>query len=124
MLANLASTQLMGVGVVQFFTAGTTLSKMKAGGWTPNLSGQTHHSNIITLQELLRGEQFAGSGTTAGSKPFGEAITENAKNNFIPLIGGAILIPVGFRLVKKITSKPRATTNRMLKMAGLKEVRV
>jgi len=119
MIANLATTNILGVNMKDFLFAGSGFSGLSAGGYQ---SGKPNHNYVITLRELLRGEQFPSKGGVP--VPFGTAITLNLKNNAMPLIAGAILIPVGFKLVKKITTKPRATTNRMLKMAGLSEVRV
>jgi len=119
MIANLATSQLFGANLRDFLFAGTAFSDKSRSGW--QTSGDPH-TKIITLNELFRGEQYASStGTPVG---FGTAIAENARANAMPLIAGAVLIPVGFKLVKKFTRKPRTATNRILKMAGLNEVKV
>jgi len=119
MIANLATTTLLGVNVKEFFLAGTTFSNYSAAGYQ---AGKPNHNYAITLNELLRGSQYPSKG--ASPVGLGTAITKNAKDNAMTLIGGVILIPIGFNLVKKITSKPRAQANRLLKNVGIKEVRV
>jgi len=51
--------------------------------------------------------------------PFGEQVKENLKDNGAAMIGSLILIPAGFRVFNKLTSKPRGTLNKALKMSGL-----
>jgi len=121
-VANLATTTLLGVNVRDFFLAGTTFSNKYSSGYQSGGQGTGNHNYQITLNEILRGSQYPSKG--ANPVGFGTAITKNAKDNAMTLIGGAILIPIGFNLVKKITSKPRAQTNRLLKNIGIKELRV
>lgn len=118
MIANLATTNLFGVNVKDFFLAGTTFSDYAGSGW----GGDPNHNYVITMKELLRGRQFASTG--AAPVGFGEAIKENATNNAMALIGGAIAIPIGFKLVKQFTRKPRAQANRLLKNVGIRELTV
>jgi len=124
MIANLATTTLLGVNVRDFFLAGTAFSNKYASGYQSGVTGpgSGNHNYQITLNEILRGSQYPSKG--ASPVGFGTAITKNAKDNAMALIGGAILIPIGFRLVKKITSKPRAQANRLLKNVGIKELSV
>jgi hypothetical protein len=46
-----------------------------------------------------------------------EQIKTNAKANALPMIGGLIAVPLGFRVATKMTTKPRATVNKMLTYA-------
>jgi hypothetical protein len=60
-----------------------------------------------------------GSPPTVGFENFSSAVTTNAKNNFMAMATSLILIPIGFTVASKLTKKPRATTNKLLKMTGL-----
>ena len=60
-----------------------------------------------------------GSPPTVGFENFSSAVTTNAKNNFMAMGTSLILIPIGFTVASKLTKKPRATTNKLLKMTGL-----
>jgi len=84
----------------------------------------------LTLPEILGiGKNVAvggnyGSPPEAGFENFTSTVVSNATNNAMTMIPSLILIPIGFTIVKKMTSKPRAQANRLLKNVGLKEVRV
>jgi hypothetical protein len=79
----------------------------------------------LTLPEILGvGSKIAfggnyGSPPTVGFENFSSAVTTNAKNNFMAMATSLILIPIGFTVASKLTKKPRATTNKLLKMTGL-----
>jgi hypothetical protein len=60
-----------------------------------------------------------GSPPTVGFENFSSAVMTNAKNNFGTMATSLILIPLGFTVASKLTKKPRATTNKLLKMTGL-----
>tara|TARA_R110000824_G_scaffold136258_1_gene299846 strand:+ start:115 stop:582 length:468 start_codon:yes stop_codon:yes gene_type:complete len=68
----------------------------------------------------------AGGGTT-GVRPytttigntFGVQVRENLSENGGAMIASLILIPAGFKVFNRLTSKPRGTLNKALKMSGL-----
>ena len=80
--------------------------------------------NRLTLPEIF-GVGAIPLGGSYGAKPmagfenFSSAVMSNAKANFITMGTSLILIPVGFTLASRLTKKPRATTNKLLKMTGL-----
>jgi len=84
----------------------------------------------LTLPEILGmgpNIAFGGNyGTTpeVGYENFTSTIMSNAKRNAMKMIPSLIFIPIGFTVVKKFTSKPRAQANRLLKNVGIKELRV
>jgi len=43
-----------------------------------------------------------------------ETIKANLKMNLLPMVGGLIAVPLAFRVGTKLTTKPRATVNKML----------
>jgi len=114
---NLTTTQLMGIGGLDFFTAGTQFGSRKESGWK---SGVNWHKTI-TFKEIISGGQLGkdSAGTTISG-----TIMDNAKDNFVPLVVGAIGIPIAFRFGKKVTAKPRRMANNLLKSAGVKELKV
>jgi len=91
--------------------------------------------NVITGRELLTGITGGSYGTTKTQKvasfngrdpytmtmgsSFGATVRENLSDNGGMMIGSLILIPFGFRAFSKLTSKPRSTLNKALKMGGL-----
>jgi len=91
------------------------------------------NQNQITARELisgLTGGSYGTSGslninagggnyTIATGADFGTTVKENLSNNGGKMIASLVLIPVGFKVVSKLTSKPRSMINRTAKMAGL-----
>jgi hypothetical protein len=78
----------------------------------------------LTLPEIFGvGSSIAFGGnynkTQVGFENFSSAVMTNAKNNFMTMGTSLILIPIGFTVASKLTKKPRATTNKLLKMTGL-----
>lgn len=79
----------------------------------------------LTLPEIFGvGSKVAfggnyGSNPASGFENFSSAVMSNAKNNFLTMGTSLILIPIGFTVASKLTKKPRATTNKLLKMTGL-----
>jgi len=121
-LAGVAESALIANAVTQGFF-NTNLQEFIG---TSNLApGQ------ITARELIRGISGGSFGTqvkggtapggyqlTVGS-PFGATVQSNLMNNGAGMVGQLILIPAGFKVFKKLTSKPRSTMNKALKMSGL-----
>ena len=62
---------------------------------------------------------FYGSNPSSGYENFSSTVMTNAKANFMTMGTSLILIPIGFTVASKLTKKPRATTNKLLKMTGL-----
>jgi hypothetical protein len=79
----------------------------------------------LTLPEIFGvGSKIAfggnyGSNPQVGFENFSSTVMTNAKNNFMTMGTSLILIPIGFTVASKLTKKPRATTNKLLKMTGL-----
>ncbi len=79
----------------------------------------------LTLPEIFGVGSKVAFGGNYGAKPsvgfenFSSAVMTNAKNNFMTMGTSLILIPIGFTVASKLTKKPRATTNKLLKMTGL-----
>ena len=102
----------------------------KDGGISKN---RAQNLNQITIRELIAGVTggTGGYGTTmtGGTAPsgiqltlgksFGQTIRDNLNTNGGQMVASLVLIPVGFKVVSKLTSKPRALTNKAAKMAGL-----
>lgn len=125
LIANAVTTGMFNADLKTFFfnTTGGT------GSRASNL-------NQITMREIIAGvtgtgdgfgttTQMAttrpGSGTTYSTvgTGFGQTIKQNLQDNGAQMLGSLILIPVGFKVVSKLTRKPRAIANKASKMAGL-----
>lgn len=90
--------------------------------------------NQITARELFSGISGGSFGTQntitlmgAGGRKssqvvgstFGQTIQNNLSQNGGQMVASLILIPAGFKVFNKLTSKPRSMANRALKMSGL-----
>jgi len=90
--------------------------------------------NQITARELFSGISGGSfgtqktvslkqlGGTTAVSQmgsSFGQTVQNNLSNNGGQMVASLILIPAGFKVFSKLTTKPRSMANRALKMSGL-----
>jgi hypothetical protein len=114
LVANSISQNVAGIGMIDFLTAGTSFSSRGASGWATR---GDQFNNIITLQEILSGEQRQSSGS---GQPIGDAVMQNLKANWLPLTVGIVGIPVAVRVVSKLIRKPVILpANRMLKSVGL-----
>jgi len=115
LIANVVTEGLFNCNALQFVTGKG--GNEKTTGYFPSNTDM-----IITLPELLGfdynrnqnqsgGAYLPGSFTSVGAM---NVIKENAKANMIPMVGGLIGIPIAFRVGSKLTTKPRATVNKML----------
>jgi hypothetical protein len=115
LLAN-AVTQGLFNSNLKDFVMGTQNGVYKAG-----IDGATR----LTLPEILGIGPKVAFGGNYGSPPkegfenFSSAVMTNAKNNIGDMATSLIGISVGFTLATRLTKKPRATTNKLLKMTGL-----
>ena len=90
--------------------------------------------NQITARELLSGLSGGSFGTQSIAKvkqlggasasittgaSFGQTVQNNLSQNGGQMVASLILIPAGFKVFNKLTSKPRSMANRALKMSGL-----
>ena len=111
LVANSVSNNVAGIGIWDFFTAGSPLNEMSSGGWQTGTGG-AHHS-IITLREILSGSQSDG-------KSIGDAFMSNFKENWLPLTIAVVGIPIAANVATKLLRKPMILPlNRMLKSTGL-----
>jgi hypothetical protein len=78
----------------------------------------------LTLPEILGigkipfGGSY-GSVPKKGFENFSSAVMTNAKANIVTMGVQLIGIPLGFKLASRLTKKPRASANKLLKMTGL-----
>ena len=115
-IANVVTEGLFNCNAIQFVT-GRGANVGQGPGYFPS-----NRDNIISLPELL-GFQYNilqnSSGTTPVYKDFTssgamEIIKANAKLNGFKMISGLVAVPIAFRIGTKLTTKPRATMNKML----------
>ena len=116
LVANSVSKNVAGLGAWDFFTAGTSLNANRGmSGWAA--SGDAHR-NMVTLREILAGEQTSG-------QTIPEAFMGNIKANWLPLTIAVIGIPIAANVATKLLRKPLILpANRMLKSIGVKDVKV
>lgn len=108
---------------------GTELMPFLTEGWlrpvTSGSAGGSGNSWTLSAFELGRGMLGGGFGQAAswGNDAQGvlKAMKHNLQNN-PQAIATVILAPAAFKVAKKITAKPRADANRLLKMTGLSTV--
>jgi hypothetical protein len=115
--AQIASKAITGLGVWDFFTAGTALGARRQGGYLPGSTGE-NFNQLITLKEIMQGSQFGGAGQTPGG--IGEVMLENIQANAVPAIMGF----VGLKVADKLLTKAGVwrNTNKMLKAVGVKDI--
>lgn len=84
----------------------------------------------ITARELFSGltggsfgtmtkQNMGALGTVTMGNTFGNTVRSNLQANAGPMVASLILIPAGFKVFNKLSSKPRSLTNKALKMSGL-----
>tara|TARA_R110000751_G_scaffold141660_3_gene245184 strand:- start:229 stop:696 length:468 start_codon:yes stop_codon:yes gene_type:complete len=124
LIANVVTEGLFNCNAYEFISGRTQPKGFKVGYHPSNLD------SVITLPELLGFDQNLSSFSPQNPKPapnykvFTSAgamnvIKANAKANAVTMVGGLILVPLGFRVANKLTSKPRASMNKMIGYTGL-----
>jgi len=117
-IANVATEGLFNADLKTFMTG-----RVGSNAYSPS-----NTDNVLTLPELLGVDYTAYSMTSVGQGPKPQSfssvgamtkIRENIKTNGLDMTFKLILIPVGFRAVTKLTSKPRASANKLLTYTGL-----
>jgi hypothetical protein len=123
-LLNIGESALLANAVTQgLFNANLKdfIMGTQDGVWKVGADG----GDRLTLPEILGVGKNVNFGGNYGDVPmkgfenFTSTVMSNAKNNFVTMGTSLILIPVGFTLAGRLTKKPRATANKMLKMTGL-----
>jgi len=94
------------------------------GGTRGQITGRELLSGITggsfgTQYTERRAKVGGGSTYSSVGQPFAAQVRENLSNNGAAMVGQLILIPAGFKVFSKLTTKPRGTLNRALKMSGL-----
>jgi len=120
MLANVVTDGMANSNLMDFIT-GNQEGTFKAG-----IDGAFR----LTIPELLGFSASAKSGSgqfggVLGGRALSTVLIENFKKNGFMMVGQLVLIPIAFTVAKKLLRKPVLTpANKMLKMAGLNDVRV
>lgn len=129
MLANVATSGLFNL----------SLKDWAMDGWTAGSTGLALAPEQLSLYEMIYGNAsqtvtvaLPGAGgygmgptsTTTTLTPGSnfETITRNARNNAFPMIAQSVLIPVSFRVGKRIFRKSIGMGNKLLKQAGLRQM--
>ena len=114
LLAN-AVTQGLFNSNLKDFVFGTRNGAYVAGG---DGAARLTLPEIFGMGDIPLGGNF-GANPSKGYENFSSTVMSNAKANFMTMGTSLILIPIGFTVASKLTKKPRATTNKLLKMTGL-----
>ena len=107
-----------GVGLPTFLG----LSDNFTGGYS---SG--NNSNEVTIREMFNLIMGGSGGINSTSFPGGlpEVLKSNVKANAFQMATAAIVTPIAFKVGKQLLAKPIIRPmNKVIKMAGLKDVRV
>jgi hypothetical protein len=107
--ANIASEAMFNVSAMEFLKGSSA-----------------HGSRGITLKELINSAQGGTGGValaTAQAGGFAQnafgAVGKNLQDNAVDAAMKMVTAGIGFKIAKRLTSKPRAQVNRLLKMGGL-----
>ena len=122
-LLNIAESALLANAVTQGlfnsnlkdFVMGTRDGVYVAGG---DGSSRLTLPEIIGVGKIPFGGSY-GANPGKGYENFSSTVMTNAKANFITMGTQLIAIPIGFTLANRLTKKPRATANKLLKYTGL-----
>ena len=113
MIANVGTQAMFNTNAWDFLTAGTTLN--------PNTKWTAQGTKVISLKELIAWPSSATGGSMAGMSA-GEVIMSNVKENALQAGISALLIPVGFKVGRRLLRRPISMGNKLLKQAGLRSV--
>ena len=111
MIANVGTQAMFNSNAWDFLTAGTQLN--------PNTKWTGQGSNVISLKELIVWPSSATGGSYAGMSS-SEIIMDNLKKNAVNAGLQALIIPVGFRVGRRLLSRHIRMGNKLLKQAGLR----
>ena len=114
MLTSVATRTLFNVDPTTFLI-GNQSNSFNAAGQAQLSLAELFKRNVATTG----GRTIGGQGATAIMGPF-DQVKSNLQANWIKGASGFILIPLAFKLGKKLSSRGRAKINRGLKDAGLK----
>jgi len=125
-LMGLAESALIANAVTQGFfdTSLNDFIFSKTGGTRGQITGRELLSGITggsygTQYTERRANLGGGSTYSSVGQPFADQVKENLSNNGGAMVAQLIAIPAGFKVFSKLTSKPRSTMNKALKMSGL-----
>lgn len=134
---NLAQSVILGNAVTQglFNTNMYEFITGRIGGaYTP---GALSQSSQITLPELLGAgmgvtatgglaSQIPGAAITSGyggvsglQGNFGQVVMDNIKNNAVSTVTTLVTVPIAFKVISKLASKPRREFNKLARTVGL-----
>tara|TARA_R110000737_G_scaffold101530_2_gene135213 strand:- start:239 stop:685 length:447 start_codon:yes stop_codon:yes gene_type:complete len=117
MIASAVTKGFFDVNIGEFVMSQTSMTKNQITA-RELISGLTGGSYGTT--QSIRLKQLGGTyATITSGSDFGTTVKENLANNGGAMLASLVLIPVGFRVVSKLTSKPRSLVNKTAKMAGL-----
>jgi len=108
LIANVITTGLFNTNLQQFLTGNTGTAKFGSDG-----------SSVISLPEILGVGSVKFGGNYATGRTFTSQVKANFDSSWFGMAQMLVLIPVGFRVAKKLTAQPRRTANKMLKVTGL-----
>lgn len=113
LIANVATQAAFNSGAWDFLTAGTNLN--------PNTKWTGQGSTVLSLKELMNWSPSRVAGSYAGMSG-GEVIMSNLKDNALQAAFSAAIIPIGFKMGRRLLRRPITMGNRLLKQAGLRSV--
>jgi len=126
-LGNAVTQGLFNTNMYEFVTGRI------GGAYTPGVAGQ---SSQITLPELLGAGMGVGSSTIRPSSvgpiiqvpgagyggvhgSFGQTVMDNIKQNGVSTITTLVTVPLAFKVISKLASKPRREFNKLARQVGL-----
>jgi len=120
-IANAISRGMFGVPLMTFLGLTKDFNQYGSSG---------NNSNEITAKELIDLATGGGGGissnyTFEGEKGLTAALRYNIKDNFVKMATYAVVTPIAFKVGKQLLNKPIIRPmNKVIKMAGLKDVKV
>jgi hypothetical protein len=114
---NIATQLVAKNNPINFLLGNTsTGAVMGSGGWA-------YGADVLSLKELIMrfNKPHGGSGTYA-TMTEGEIAWKNIQDGWFNAAWQSVAVGAGFRIGRKLLRRPIAQGNRMLKMAGVKDL--
>ena len=129
-VSNIAQQIIIANAVTRGFAGANLLPFLTEGWLTEPTTAYVYGSGnswTFSAAEIVKGLTGQGWGMSEEWQGYGlrKAVETNLKNNGMAMLGTVIGVPIAFNVAKKLLNKPIILpANRMLKKAGIKEVKL
>ena len=121
LIASAVTQGFFNVGIGDFVMSKSSMnpSQITARELISGLTGGSYVTLTTSSTPAFNQNQGNYMKTVTSGSNFGDMVKQNLSSNGAQMVGSLILIPAGFKVFNKLTSKPRSMANQALKMSGL-----